>query len=373
MKVTFVNYYYDKDISIDEYFDKYPAIHGWAKALRDLGLNVKVYHRFSQDKIFVKDDVEYILVNDKLRSDLKWHQNPISFHNKICECKHEIIHSNSFRYAYQASLLKQKIPSAKFIIHHHAEKPGHWIKRFLIRNFSSSTDGFIFSSTELYYEWLKTKTLPAVKKFAEIMEGSSDFIFRNRDEVRLKTGLTGKPIFLWVGRLNENKDPLTVLSGFIKILKDFPEAKLYMIFSEDKLKQQVLSFIGQNNILEYSVVLLGFINHKEICDYYNSSDYFVLGSHYEGSGFSLVEAMSCGVVPIVTDIPAFRMITNKGRIGGLWKCGDDESFYTKAIETINKPIELELKKTFDFFSANLSYAAISSKAKIFYKSLTDEY
>lgn len=373
MKVTFVNYYYDKDISIDEYFDKYPAIHGWAKTLRVLGLNVNVYHRFSQNKALVKDNVKYILVSDKLRSDLKWYQNPILFHNKICEYKHEIIHINSFRYAYQASLLKQKISLAKFVIQHHAEKPGNRIKRFLIRNFSSSVNGFMFSSIEVYDEWLKTKTLPTGKKFAEIMEGSSDFIFKNRAEARLKTGLSGKPILLWVGRLDENKDPLTVLSGFLKLLRDFPDAKLYMIYSEDKLKQQVLSFISQNNILENSVVLLGFINHKEICDYYNSSDYFVLGSHYEGSGFSLVEAMSCGVIPIVTDIPAFRMITDKGRIGGLWKCSDDESFYTKAKETINKPIKLELKKTFDFFSANLSYAAISSKAKIFYESLTDEY
>ncbi len=51
--------------------------------------------------------------------------------------------------------------------------------------------------------------------------------------------------------------------------------------------------------------------------YYNSADYFVLGSHYEGSGFSLVEAMSCGVIPIVTDIPSFRMMTNNGKIGTL--------------------------------------------------------
>jgi glycosyltransferase involved in cell wall biosynthesis len=369
MKVTFVNYYYDKDISIEEYFDKYPAVHGWAKALRDKGLDVKVYHRFSQNKILVKDDVEYIFVNDKFRSDLKWHQNPVSFHNKICEGKHEIIHVNSFIYSYQASLLKKQLPSARLVIQHHAEKPGHWIKRFLVRNFSSLADGFIFSSTELYDEWLKTKTLPEGKKFAEIMEGSSDFIFRNRDEVRFKTGLTGKPIFLWVGRLNENKDPVTVLSGFIKILKDFPEAKLYLIYSDDNLKSELLSFIEQDVAIKNSVILLGFIPHKKISDYYNSADYFVLGSHYEGSGFSLVEAMSCGVVPIVTDIPAFRMITDNGRIGGLWKCSDAESFYTKAKEIIKKPIEAESKKTFDFFSSNLSYAAIGSKVKIFYESL----
>jgi glycosyltransferase involved in cell wall biosynthesis len=95
----------------------------------------------------------------------------------------------------------------------------------------------------------------------------------------------------------------------------------------------------------------------------------MLGSHFEGSGYSLVEAMSCGVVPIVTDIPAFRMITNRGTIGALWKCGDADSFYNNAKEIIQKPIEIESKKALDFFSDNLSFSAIGKKAKVFYESL----
>jgi len=171
--------------------------------------------------------------------------------------------------------------------------------------------------------------------------------------------------------LNENKDPITVLSGFNKLLNDFPRAKLYMIYSEEKLKGKVLSLIEQKIALKESVKLLGFINYKNIDRYYNSADYFVLGSHYEGSGYSLVEAMSSGVIPIVTDIPSFRTATNEGQIGGLWKCGDAESFYHKAKEIVTRPREDELKKTFDFFSENLSFPVIAKKAKIFYENLTD--
>ena len=369
MKVTFVNYYYDKDTPIDNYLDKYPTIYGWCKALVDLGLQVSVYHRFNKNYFFNQDGVDYFLVKDNLRYDLKWYQNPKLFHKKVCSKAHEIIHINSFRYAYQASLLKKQLPSARLVIQHHAEKPGHRVKRFLLRNFSSSADGFLFSSSELYDVWLKTKTLPAGKKFAEIMEGSSDFTFRNRDETRMKTGLSGTPVILWVGRLDENKDPLTVLSGFSKLLRDFPDARLYMIYSEEKLKQLVLSFINQNEFLKNSVRLLEFINHQDICNYYNSADYFVLGSHYEGSGFSLVEAMSCGVVPIVTDISSFRMITNKGQIGALWKCSDADSFYNILKKIIQKPIEVESNKALDFFSDNLSFPAIAKRAKIFYEGL----
>lgn len=371
MKVTFVNYYYDEDIPIDKYFDTYQTVYGWCKALSNLGLEVQVYHRFSESDYLKRDSIEFILVKDNLRNDLKWYQTPSVFHNKVVENEHDIIHINSFNYAYQASILKSKFPQSKIVIQHHAENPRNPIKRVLTKYFSSPSDGFIFSSGEIYYEWLNKKIIPPGKKYSEIMEGSSNFTFINRIEARNKTGFYGKPILLWVGRLNENKDPITVLSGFAKLLNDFPEAQLYMIYSEDQLKKQVLLFIEQNSFLKQSVILLGFIDYKNMESYYNSADYFVLGSHYEGSCYSLVEAMSCGVVPIVTDIPSFRMITNAANIGALWKCGDAESFYNKAKEIINKPLDRESKRSLELFNDNLSFSVIAKKAKLFYENLID--
>jgi glycosyltransferase involved in cell wall biosynthesis len=230
-------------------------------------------------------------------------------------------------------------------------------------------DGFIFSSDGIYNEWVKTGAISPNKKFSEILEGSSDFLYTNRNEARQKTGLNGNPVLLWVGRLNENKDPLTVISGFEKLLNEFPQARLYMIYSDEDLKTKINSIILQNPLLRDKVILLGFINYSEIKSYYNSSDYFVLGSHYEGSGFSLVEAMSCGVIPIVTDIPSFRMMTNNGKIGTLWKCGNADSFYYNAKNILMKPLEIESKKSVSYFSTNLSYSAIGNLAKNFYESL----
>jgi glycosyltransferase involved in cell wall biosynthesis len=263
----------------------------------------------------------------------------------------------------------KKNPSAKFVVQHHAEKPGHWMKRFLLNRFSSQMDGFIFSSKGIYDEWIKVRAISPDQRFAEIMEGSSDFLYDNRSEARQKTGLNGNPVLLWVGRLNKNKDPLTILSGFEKLIVDFPEARLYMIYSEDDLKPKIDLMIHNSPLLIEKVKLLGFVNYSEIQHYYNSADYFVLGSHYEGSGFSLVEAMSCGVVPIVTDIPSFRMMTNNGSVGTLWKCGDANSFYEKAKSIINKPIKNETGRTLKFFNYNLSYPAIGRNAKLFYESL----
>jgi glycosyltransferase involved in cell wall biosynthesis len=53
----------------------------------------------------------------------------------------------------------------------------------------------------------------------------------------------------------------------------------------------------------------------------NSADVFVLDSHHEGSGFALAEALARGVVPVVTDIPSFRVMTGGGTVGTLWPPG----------------------------------------------------
>ena len=58
-------------------------------------------------------------------------------------------------------------------------------------------------------------------------------------------------------------------------------------------------------------------------------------------------------------------------IGGLWKCGNDESFYNKAKEIINKTLDRESKRSLDLFNDNLSFSAIAKKAKMFYESLID--
>ena len=74
-----------------------------------------------------------------------------------------------------------------------------------------------------------------------------------------------------------------------------------------------------------SVRLLGTLPHDELEAVYGSADLFVLGSRREGSGFALAEALACGVVPVVTDIPSFRVMTGGGAVGALWPPGRSDA------------------------------------------------
>src|SRR6185436_10998463 len=116
-------------------------------------------------------------------------------------------------------------------------------------------------------------------------------------------GMTGNKNFLFVGRLNKNKDPMTVLKGFEKYLATEPFAKLHMIFSVDDLLPELNAFIDQSPALSKAVVLKGFVPNDELAYWYSAADFYISASHSEGGSYALMEAMACGCIPILTAIP----------------------------------------------------------------------
>lgn len=112
--------------------------------------------------------------------------------------------------------------------------------------------------------------------------------------------------------------------------------------------------------LEGRVHLSGKLPHNDLETLYNSADFFVLGSHYEGSGFALIEAVACGVTPIVTDIPSFRHITKNGKFGSLWKAGKAESS-AHAVQTASQR-STDRNTIRAYFEQELSFDAIGKAA-----------
>jgi len=144
-----------------------------------------------------------------------------------------------------------------------------------------------------------------------------------------------------------------------------------MIWSDDQLSGEVGGKTRGNKLLARSVKLLGPVAHENIEAYYHSADYFVLGSHYEGSGYALSEALRCGCVPIVTNIPSFKMITGDGKLGALWNAGDKNSFVEAAKTAMNKPLVNEEEACIKFFREHLSFDAIAEKAIVHYQKLIE--
>jgi glycosyltransferase involved in cell wall biosynthesis len=125
--------------------------------------------------------------------------------------------------------------------------------------------------------------------------------------------------------------------------------------------------IAESDNLRGSVRLLATIRHNRMEEVYNSADYFVLGSRYEGSGFALAEALACGVVPIVTDIPSFRMMTDEGAFGGLWSPGRADDLVSSVETVLGRSVEEQSEAARGFFEQRLSWDAIGREAVTIYR------
>jgi glycosyltransferase involved in cell wall biosynthesis len=74
-------------------------------------------------------------------------------------------------------------------------------------------------------------------------------------------------------------------------------------------------------------------------------------------------------VPIVTDIPSFRMMTDGGTIGALWPAGDSAAAAAAFREVLSRPQALQAAAARRFFEERLSYPSIGRQAVAAYHDL----
>lgn len=97
--------------------------------------------------------------------------------------------------------------------------------------------------------------------------------------------------------------------------------------------QNLSEHLGLNGNVEF----LGFVENKKLPEILGSSDVYVSMVATDGVSASLLEAMSCGLFPIVTDNVANRLWIQEGNNGFLIPEGDCRSLASRIHEAIVKP------------------------------------
>jgi glycosyltransferase involved in cell wall biosynthesis len=216
--------------------------------------------------------------------------------------------------------------------------------------------------------WIAAGLL-GLDRFAQIVESSSPFSGIDRVVARARTGMVGDPVYLSAGRLDAIKDPLTMLRGFDRITNNQPHARLYMYYLTAELLSEVTKFLGDRPALSERVELRGTAPLAEMEAIYSSADFLLQASLREWSGLAVIEAMSCGCVPIVSDIPSFQMLTERGRFGRLFATGDPEGLARAAL-SINRSERPHLSQAIrDHFHRELSFTAMARQIDTVYHDL----
>jgi len=304
-----------------------------------------------------KNNVQYYFLNSKNRTVF------VSFilHRFIKKLTPDVVIVHGLHNPLQVLQLRMQIgKKVKIIAQHHAEKPFSRLGKFAQKLADKYISAYIFTSVEMGDEWIDFKIINNRNKIWGIMEASSFFKPMNRQVAKQKTKVEGNPVFLFVGRLDKNKDPETVVKAFLQFSKKNTDARLYMIYQTTGLLDKIHELLAQAENKD-SIKLIGKVSHDEMQDWYNSADFIISASHYEGSGVSVCEAMSCGCIPIITDILSFRKITGYGRCGMLYENGNVPALLQALLKTQHLDIESERKKVLEQFNNDLSFDAIAKQ------------
>ena len=249
----------------------------------------------------------------------------------------------------------------KIIVQHHAELPFSGIKKLFQRIADNCIDSYIFTAMGNAAPWISNRIIKEKNKIVELLEGSTDFVQQEKSTSRKSLDINGDPVLLWVGNLVIGKDPLTVLTGFNKYLHHNPGARLYMIYRKTEILYKVKSYIAEHELLQKAVSLVGEVNHEALAQWFSAADFYISGSHKEGSGFALIEAMACGCIPVVTAIPSFKKITNDGAVGFLFEPGNADDLYNALLKIEETDIDEYSERVSDYFKAALTFDAIAEQ------------
>ncbi|HET6632250.1 MAG TPA: glycosyltransferase family 4 protein [Rhodanobacteraceae bacterium] len=271
----------------------------------------------------------------------------------------DVVHVHGLQFAGVAAQIGRSLPRLPILLQDHANRPPRGWLRWRWRRWFAAAAGIAFTSRAQARPFMDAGLLGSRTVLFGIPESSSRFTPGTQAAARAETGLHGNPCVLWVGHLAAGKDPLSVLDGVAHASSRLPDLHLWCAFGTAPLLQAVRQRIRGDPRLAGRVHLLGPVAHAHIQTLLRASDLFVSGSRAESCGFALLEALACGVPPVVTDIPAFRALTGNGRVGALWPCGDAARLAEALVQAAGcRPPAAQVRAHFD---AALSFTALGRR------------
>jgi glycosyltransferase involved in cell wall biosynthesis len=358
----------------DALLDLYRTLTEWSGAVARAGAEVAVVQRFHVAAAIERDGIRYAFVTDKEKPWLSTEGAPAAFVDAIAKQPADVIHVNGLIFPGLIAAIRAKAPKAAIVAQHHGgDFPirgsgvfGYW-HRQRWKGGLAAANAISFTAAEQAEPWRAAGVL-SNQRIIEIIEASTTMRHVSRDRARTAISAEGSPLILWVGRLTTNKDPLTVLDGLELALPQLPGARVLMVFGDATLIESVDDRVRASELLRDRVVLAGRVGHEEMPNYYGAADVFVSGSHSEGSGYALIEAMSAGVAPVVTDIPSFRAIT--GGDSRRWQPGNAGDFARVLLETCAADLDAQKAAAKARFDAVLSWDALGARTVSEYRAIT---
>ncbi|HEX9844764.1 MAG TPA: glycosyltransferase family 4 protein, partial [bacterium] len=287
----------------------------------------------------------------------------------VADASPAVVHSQGLVFPLQLRALARWLPAVPVLVQDHGGRPPLGWRGYLICWGLGRVRGVAFTARAQAGPFHAAGVLPRHIPVFEVLESSSHFTPGDRRAAQAATGLHGDPCLLWVGRLDENKDPCTVLDGLGQALPHLGKAHLWCCYTDAPLLDRLRQRLADDAALAARVHLMGAVPHAALEQLYRAADFFVLASHREGSGYALLESLACGATPLVTDIPSFRRMTGDGTVGALFPPGDAAAL-SRLLVAWSERDRGELRESGRrHFEARLSFRSVGSELRSAYEAI----
>ncbi len=324
MHVVQIGFFIDRDRRAPEALlrDWFPLV-DVAAAVASTGQRITVVQASMVTGTIVQAGVTFHFVAPEVHGAPLAHSR--AFRALLRELAPDVVHVHGLSFSHEVRELHKLAPSTPILLQDHADRVPRLWRRSAWRRAAAAASGISFCARVQAEPFRRARLLPPQIEIFEVPELTSSFVPGDAATARTATGLGGNPALLWVGHLDANKDPLTVLDGVGAAARGLPGLQLWCCYGRSPLLSTVEARIARDPMLRERVHLLGYVPHKKIEELMRAADLFVLGSHREGGSSALVEAMATGLTPVVTDIPSSRTLMGNGAVGELWPCGDSQA------------------------------------------------
>lgn len=170
-----------------------------------------------------------------------------------------------------------------------------------------------------------------------------------------------EPVFIHVARCAKQKNQNRLFMSFDKLQAEGFKFQLIVLGSGYENKWMPLYKDNKQ------IHILG--ERKNVADYMNLADYFVLSSDYEGLPLTLLEAMSLGVVPVCTPAGGVVDVIDDGKNGYVTSSFSNEEFYEKIKAILKRRETLDRKLIKTVYESTYSMKVCAQKYYELYNSL----
>lgn len=168
----------------------------------------------------------------------------------------------------------------------------------------------------MYEKILPAKELYVVQNGIDIDKFKPSLNFEEKISKRQTLGIPQEcMVFLAVGSLIKRKDPISIIKAFKNA--NYKNKAILILLGDGELMEQCKNESDENVIIKGNV--------KNVEDYLKAADVYISASRSEGLPNSVLEAGSCGLNLILSDIPQHREIFEENpSLVRFFKVGDIE-------------------------------------------------